>query len=179
MRTNATKETAKTESTPKTTGKEPKMTEDERLSTLERLKLLRERSGLTYAKLAEKSNVPETTIQRIFGGRTPSPQMNTIRDLIRAMGGRLSDVFPEEQVFPEALRADLDPESDRTTYIDEKKISKAQAIKVLYEDASPAIELIKAYCLMIPEDDLITRVIPFVHNLSKAAKNEADQKKDL
>ena len=160
---------------PKTNGENSKMTESERLSSLERLKLMRDKSGMSYSALAEASGVPETTVQRIFSGRTPSPQMNTIRDLIRAMGGRLSDVFPEDGVFPESLKADLDPKNDRASYIDEKKITKAQAIKALYEGSSPALDLLRTYAVMIPEDKLLTELIPMAFRLSEDARKEAEK----
>ena len=62
---------------------------------LERLRMLKDKSGMTTKEIAEKSGVPESTITRIFSGKTPNPTIISVMDIIRAMGGKASDVFDD------------------------------------------------------------------------------------
>jgi transcriptional regulator with XRE-family HTH domain len=62
---------------------------------LERLRLLKDKSGMTTKEIAEKSGVPESTITRILSGKTPNPTVISVMDIIKAMGGKASDVFDD------------------------------------------------------------------------------------
>ncbi len=62
---------------------------------LERLRVLKDKSGMTTKEIAEKSGIPESTITRIFSGKTPNPTIISVMDIIRAMGGKASDVFDD------------------------------------------------------------------------------------
>ncbi len=57
--------------------------------------MLKDKSGMTTKEIAEKSGVPESTITRIFSGKTPNPTIISVMDIIRAMGGKASDVFDD------------------------------------------------------------------------------------
>ncbi len=64
---------------------------------LEKLKELKKKSGLTNAQISKNSNgeLPESTINRIFMGKTKNPTIATIATLARAMGFRATDVFDD------------------------------------------------------------------------------------
>ena len=62
---------------------------------LERLRILKDKSGMTTKEISDKSGVPESTITRIFSGKTPNPTIISVMDIIKAMGGRASDVFDD------------------------------------------------------------------------------------
>lgn len=70
---------------------------------LEYLKALKEKSSLTYADISEISDVPLTTVTRIFSGATPNPTFDTVTRITVALGGSLD------------LIAGIKSNDDRTT----------------------------------------------------------------
>ena len=50
---------------------------------------LKEKSGLTNEQIANVSGVPESTITRIFNGRTDNPYFQTIVDIVKALEGSI------------------------------------------------------------------------------------------
>ena len=62
---------------------------------LERLRILKDKSGMTTKEISDKSGVPESTITRIFSGKTPNPTVISVMDIVRAMGGKAADVFDD------------------------------------------------------------------------------------
>lgn len=62
---------------------------------LERLRMLKDKSGMTSFQIAEKSNIPESTITRIFSGKTPNPTIITVMAITKAMGGTAADIFDD------------------------------------------------------------------------------------
>ena len=63
---------------------------------VERLKVLKEKSGMTSAQIAEKAKVPESTVTRIFLGKTPNPTVITVMAMTKAMGGTAADIFDDD-----------------------------------------------------------------------------------
>ena len=53
---------------------------------------------MTNQQIAEKSNIPESTVARIFSGKTPNPTITTVISMARAMGGSAADLLTEEEV---------------------------------------------------------------------------------
>ncbi len=53
--------------------------------TIEEMNKIRKEYGYSYRVLSEKSGVPESTIQKIFRGRTETPRYETIRRLEAAL----------------------------------------------------------------------------------------------
>ena len=62
---------------------------------LERLRILKDRSGLTTKQIAEKCDIPESTVTRIFSGKTPNPTIITVMAMVKAMGGQAADIFDD------------------------------------------------------------------------------------
>lgn len=62
---------------------------------LDKLKDLRKRTNMSTKQIAEKTNMPERTITRIFSGDTYAPGIDKLRDIVYAMGGSLDDIFDE------------------------------------------------------------------------------------
>lgn len=52
---------------------------------------------MTNHLIAEKSGVPEPTLEKIFSGATRKPGINTVIDIIHAMGGTLDSIDPVAQ----------------------------------------------------------------------------------
>lgn len=66
---------------------------------LENLKELKARSGMTAKQIAEKTNLPERTVTRIFSGETDHPYADTLDIIVKALGADLGDVFSETKVI--------------------------------------------------------------------------------
>jgi transcriptional regulator with XRE-family HTH domain len=105
---------------------------------LERLRLLKDKSGMTTKEIAEKSGVPESTITRILSGKTPNPTVISVMDIIKAMGGKASDVFDDNaQVntqlkVPQAVISDIEKKNIEVVELYERIIkSKDKTIKLL------------------------------------------------
>lgn len=62
---------------------------------VEKLRQLKKESHMTNQQIAEKSNIPESTVARIFSGKTPNPTVTTVVSMARAMGSSASDLLDE------------------------------------------------------------------------------------
>ncbi len=62
---------------------------------IDKLRQLKKESHMTNQQIAEKSNVPESTVARIISGKTPNPTITTVASMARAMGGSAADFFDE------------------------------------------------------------------------------------
>ena len=62
---------------------------------LERLRALKDKSGMTTKQIAEKCDIPESTVTRIFSGKTPNPTIITVMAMTKAMGGTAADIFDD------------------------------------------------------------------------------------
>lgn len=100
---------------------------------IEKLRELKKKSHMTNQQIAEKSNIPESTVARIFSGKTPNPTMATVISMARAMGGSAADLLNDGE--------DKDAEEytlDESAEIPSASDDKASAVPELAENASPA-----------------------------------------
>jgi transcriptional regulator with XRE-family HTH domain len=66
---------------------------------LDNLKEIKKKSGMTTKQIAEKSRIPERTINRIFGGESDHPYADTLDLIVKAMGNYdLGDIFTDTNV---------------------------------------------------------------------------------
>lgn len=54
---------------------------------------LKEKSGLTYEAIAEKSNRSESTVKNLCSGKSEDPRLDTVAPIIFAMGGSLDEMY--------------------------------------------------------------------------------------
>lgn len=64
---------------------------------LDNLKELKKQSGMSAKQIAEKTNLPERTVSRIFSGDTANPLTDTLRRIVAVLGGSLDDLFAESK----------------------------------------------------------------------------------
>lgn len=57
------------------------------------LSALKEKSGLTYEAIAEKSGRSESTIKNLCSGKSEDPRIDTVAPIILAMGGSLDEMY--------------------------------------------------------------------------------------
>lgn len=66
---------------------------------LDNLKELKKKTGMTSKQIAEKTNLPERTVIRIFSGDTDNPYVDTLRRIVAVLGGSLDDIFAESKTI--------------------------------------------------------------------------------
>ena len=67
---------------------------------------------MTNQQIAEKSNIPESTVARIFSGKTPNPTVTTVVSMAKAMGCSAADLLNDED---DAASADTSAEHTENT----------------------------------------------------------------
>ena len=65
---------------------------------LDNLKELKSRSGMSPKQIAEKTNLPERTVIRIFAGETDNPYADTLHRIVAVLGGSLDDILTDSKV---------------------------------------------------------------------------------
>lgn len=65
---------------------------------LENLKELKKAKGLSAKQIADKTNLPERTVSRIFSGDTDNPYIDTLHRIVTALGGSLDDILADTKV---------------------------------------------------------------------------------
>lgn len=65
---------------------------------LENLKELKKNKGMTCKQLSLATNIPESTIKRIFSGDTDNPYVDTVRRIATALDSSLDEIFAETKV---------------------------------------------------------------------------------
>lgn len=57
------------------------------------LTALKEKSGLTYETIAEKSQRSVSTVKNLCSGKTEDPRLDTVAPVIYAMGGSIDEMY--------------------------------------------------------------------------------------
>lgn len=84
--------------------------------SIEKMQEIRKTSGLSYKKLAELTNISESTITKIFGGFNTNPTIKHLKAIANALNCSIDDFFIWEQ------------EPTSPYYLDRKTAKLAQAI---------------------------------------------------
>lgn len=76
---------------------------------VETLKRLKKQSKMTTAEIAEKSGIPEPTLEKLFAGKTKRPTLQTVTKLAHLFGCTLDDLqnanFEVQKEIPSAPAA--------------------------------------------------------------------------
>ena len=62
------------------------------MSWLERLREIKGQSSLSTREIADKSGLPEPTLEKLFSGQTKNPGINSVQQLVHALGYTLDDI---------------------------------------------------------------------------------------
>ncbi len=65
---------------------------------LDNIKELKKMTGMSSKQNADKTNLPERTIKRIFSGDTDNPYVDTLHRIVTALGGSLDDILADTKV---------------------------------------------------------------------------------
>lgn len=66
---------------------------------LENLKELKKKTGMTAKQIAERTRLPERTVNRIFAGESDHPYADTLDLIVKALGYDLGDIFADTGVI--------------------------------------------------------------------------------
>lgn len=66
---------------------------------LENLIELKKQSKMSVKQIADKTNLPERTVNRIFSGETDHPYADTLDIIVKALGADLGDIFSDTKVI--------------------------------------------------------------------------------
>jgi transcriptional regulator with XRE-family HTH domain len=66
---------------------------------LDNLKELKKQTGMSTKQIAEKTNLPERTVTRIFAGETDHPYADTLDLIVKALGYDLGDIFADTKAI--------------------------------------------------------------------------------
>lgn len=59
---------------------------------VDKLKSMKEQSGMTTKEIAAKSGIPEPTLEKLFAGATKDPKLTTMQQLVHFLGYTLDDL---------------------------------------------------------------------------------------
>ena len=65
---------------------------------LDNLKELKKETGMSVKQIADKTNLPERTVIRIFSGDTDNPYVDTLHRIVTVLGGSLDDILADTKV---------------------------------------------------------------------------------
>lgn len=77
------------------------------MNIAERLQKLKAASGLTIKEISEKSGIPMPTVEKVLGGQTKNPSLNSVQQILYAMGYTLDDLSENKRastISAEALK---------------------------------------------------------------------------
>ena len=66
---------------------------------LKNLKELKKKTGMSSKQIAEKTRLPERTVNRIFAGESDHPYADTLDLIVKALGYDLGDIFADTGVI--------------------------------------------------------------------------------
>ena len=120
---------------------------------LDKLKDLKNRSQMTTKQIAEKTNMPERTISRIFSGETFAPGIDKLRAIVYAMGGSLDDILDESDFrvpTPEAqtLKSTINDLTDENVRLKDENVAlkvEIDRLRLILEHKEEIISLHNYY----------------------------------
>ena len=101
---------------------------------LENLKELKKKAGMSAKQIAEQTNLPERTVNRILSGDTDNPYVDTLHRIVTVLGGSLDDILADtKMVVGDKSLVVLQENVDAVTA--EKEIVTAEKGLLLAENA--------------------------------------------
>jgi transcriptional regulator with XRE-family HTH domain len=111
---------------------------------LDNLKELKKKSGLTCAEIAERSNVAERTVKRIFAGESDHPYADTLDMIVKALDADLGAVFSDTSVVvATADIVDIKDKVETVTAEAEMLIAENNALKLENTALKSEVDLLR------------------------------------
>ena len=114
---------------------------------LNNLKELKRNKNLSAKQIADKTKLPERTINRILAGETDHPRVDTLHLIVTALGGSLNDIFADTNVvvatetLVEVKETLVEVQETATVMEAERDITKIENERLKVENAKLTTEL--------------------------------------
>lgn len=111
----------------------------------DKLTELKNSRGLTNQQISDLSGVPLSTVTRIFNGQTDNPNIQTVADIVSAMGGSVDEVLglkPPEKGEKEDNLIELYREIIKSKNRDIKRLFWILAIVICIITVALALDLL-------------------------------------
>ena len=129
---------------------------------LDNLKELKKRTGMTAKAIAKQANLPDATVENVLAGTVKNPRIDTIRQIVTALGGSLDEVFAESgAVIGDTKLAKLQEERDALII----EISKERA-----ENAKLSTEVQLLQLKLAHKDEIISHKEQIIALYSQVGK---------
>ena len=124
---------------------------------LDNLKELKKTKGMTCKQIANATQIPESTIKRIFAGDTDNPYVDTIRRIAIALDSSLDEIFAETRVVvatetlaevqenAEAVEAEKEVIEIKNDMLEAKITAMTMEIELLKKELQHKDELLAVY----------------------------------
>ena len=111
---------------------------------LDNLKELKIRKGMTVKQIADKTNLPERTVNRIFSGDTDNPYVDTLHRIVTVLGGSLDDILADTKaVVASQSMVELKESVDETIAERDTIAEENENLKTKLAAQSIELELLK------------------------------------
>jgi transcriptional regulator with XRE-family HTH domain len=117
---------------------------------LDNLKELKKEKGMSVKQIAEVTNLPERTVNRIFSGDTDNPYVDTLHRIVTALGGSLDCILADTKVVVGS--------ADLKELQDENNKLKEELDRIIAENALLSAEvatLNNSNCALSSENDIL------------------------
>lgn len=135
------------------------------------LKELKSRTNMSSKQIADKENLSEKSVARVFSGEAKNPGVDLVRRIIHALGGTWSEIFGESgAVIGGQDLVTLQAEVDRLTEengILTSNLTIANLDNSVLRDKVAALESeIKVLCLKLEYEEKLVAVHNFYNKLN-------------
>lgn len=111
---------------------------------LDRLKELKDEKHMSAKQIAEKANMSERTVSRIFSGDTDAPYVDTLQRIAAALDASLDDIIGDSKaVVGSKNLATLQEEVDRLTAENEMLTAKNTVLESKVTSLSSEIDMLR------------------------------------
>lgn len=139
---------------------------------LDKLQELKKETKMSSKEIAEKSNLPERTVKRVFAGETDSPYADTLHRIVKTMGGSLDDILADTKTVLGAnnlatLQENVETlQTDLNSVIAERDLLSVELslLKDKYNTLSAELDLLK---LKLAHKDEIIALHNYYNKLNK------------
>lgn len=117
---------------------------------LDNLKELKKEKGMSVKQIAEKTNLPERTVNRIFSGDTDNPYVDTLHRIVTVLDGSLDGILADTKVVVGS--------ADLKELQDENNKLKEELERIIAENALLSAEvatLNTSNCALSSENDML------------------------
>jgi transcriptional regulator with XRE-family HTH domain len=124
---------------------------------LDNLKEIKKTKGMTCKQIANATQIPESTIKRIFSGDTDNPYVDTVRRIAIALDSSLDEIFAEAKVVlatetlvevqetAEAVAAEKEVIEVKNDMLEAKVAAQSMEIELLKKELQHKDELLAVY----------------------------------